>query len=179
MNESKIKTRKLAVSAIVSALCVVILYLGSAVNIFDLTAVAVVSLIMMFVVSEIGTPFQWAVYGVVSVLSMLLLPDKFAAVAYLVLGGLYPVFRPKVEKLPVIASLAVKLVYFNAVLTGLIAVSIFILNVKDERLGFNIFTYIIANVTFLLYDYCIGVISKAYFKYFRKLFGADRLFGGK
>ena len=179
MTDFKIKTRKLAVSAIISALCVVILYLGSAINIFDLTAVAVVSLIMMFAVSEIGFPFHWAIYGVVAVLSMLLLPDKFAAVAFLVLGGIYPILRPRLEKMPVAVSFIMKLLYFNVVLTGIIAASLFVLKIKDDRLGFNILTYSLGNVTIFLYDFCIGIISNAYIKYFRKLLKADKLFGKK
>lgn len=42
--ESVMRTRKLAVSAMLSALGVVILYLGSVINVLDLTMVAIASL---------------------------------------------------------------------------------------------------------------------------------------
>ena len=59
-----------------SALGTVFLYIGSATNILDLTSVAIASLLIFFAVMEMGTPYQYLIYGVTSLLAVLLLPDK-------------------------------------------------------------------------------------------------------
>ena len=61
--ESSVRTRKLAVSAMLSALGTVFLYIGSATNILDLTSVAIASLLIFFAVMEMGTPYQYLIYG--------------------------------------------------------------------------------------------------------------------
>lgn len=178
-NETKTKTKKLAVSSMLSALSVVILYIGSVINVLDLTAVAVVSLIMLFAVAEIGSPYHWGIYAVVSILSFLILPDKFASIAFIFLGGIYPILKPKLDSLSKVSGWLLKLLFFNAVLTALLAVSLFILHIEDGDLGFNVITYILGNATFVLYDFSVGVISNAYMKFLRKWFNADKLFGKK
>lgn len=56
--ESVMRTRKLAVSAMLSALGVVILYLGSVINVLDLTMVAIASLFVFFAVIELELRFN-------------------------------------------------------------------------------------------------------------------------
>lgn len=169
------KTKLLAISAMLSALSVVILYLGSVFNMFDLTAVAIVSILMIFAVEEIKSPYTYAIYGVTGVLSMLLLPDKFASVTFILVGGVYPLFRPKLEKLPKLLSFVIKFVYFNAVLSALIAVTMFVLGIEDDRLGFNILTYVLSNAVFFLYDYFVTLLSQLYGRVLRKRLGVNKL----
>ena len=174
--DNKKKTKKLAVSAMLSALGVVILYLGSVLNVLDLTAVAIVSLFMYFAIEEIGSPYYFWIYGVVGILSLLFLPDKFAAVAFITLGGLYPMLKPPLDKLPKIPSALCKLIYFNVILTALIAASLFVLHVEDEDLGFNILTYILGNFAFITYELALNVIMKAYRSVLRDRLRINSLF---
>ena len=149
---SAVRTRKIAVSAMLSTLGVVILYLGSIVNVLDLTTVAIASLFIFFAVIELGTPFQYLIYFVTSLLSILILPDKFAGLAYFLFGGIYPVFKEKFERLHSIVSWVLKFVFFNVVLSLIVAVSVYIMHIEDAEIGFTIALYGLGNVAFLLYD---------------------------
>lgn len=133
--ESSVRTRKLAVSAMLSALGTVFLYIGSATNILDLTSVAIASLLIFFAVMEMGTPYQYLIYGVTSLLAVLLLPDKAAAVTYLLFGGIYPVFKAMFEKLHFVVAWILKFSYFNTALSLIIAVSVYVLHIDDPDSG--------------------------------------------
>ncbi len=134
------------------ALGVVVLYLGSVIEVLDLTMVAIASFMVFFAVLEMGGPFPCLIYLVTSILSMLLLPSKFAAVFYLLFGGIYPILKAGLERLPRILSWVLKFVYFNAVMTLVIAASLYLFHVEDTDVGFNLAFYSLGNVTFFLYD---------------------------
>ena len=72
------KTKKIALAAILSALGVLILLLGSIITVLDLTMVAMASLLIMLAVVEIGGGYPYLIWLVTGFLSLLLLPDKFS-----------------------------------------------------------------------------------------------------
>jgi hypothetical protein len=91
--------------------------LGSIITVLDLTMVAIASLLIMLSVIEIGGGYPYLIWLVTGVLSMLLLPDKFGALLYLLFGGIYPIFKEMFERLHYIVSWILKFSYFNAMLT--------------------------------------------------------------
>lgn len=174
--ESVMRTRKLAVSAMLSALGVVILYLGSVINVLDLTMVAIASLFVFFAVIELGTPFQYLIYAVTALLSMFLLPDKFAALTYLLFGGIYPVFKAMFERLHYVISWILKFSFSNTVLSVIVAVSVYIMHIEDSEVGFTVGLYVLGNVTFLLYDIATTQLITLYLVKLRQRFRVDKYF---
>jgi len=134
------------------ALGVVILYLGSVIEVLDLTTVAMASLFVFFAVLELGNSFPYLIYLVTAILSLLLLPSKFGPAVYLLFGGIYPIIKAYLERLPMLLSWVLKLVYFNGVMTLLVAASLYLFHVEDPDVGFNLAFYGLGNVTFLLFD---------------------------
>ncbi len=173
---SRLRVKKLTVSAVLSALSVIILLIGSVTGIMDLTAVAVASLCVFFSVLEMGYPFPYLIYIVTSVLSLLLLPDKFAAVCYAAFGGLYPVLKSFIERLPRVFAWILKAVYFNAVLTAIIWVSLSLLGMKSDDIGFEIVIYLLGNLTFLMYDLAMTKLITQYLAVLRHRLRIDRFF---
>ena len=90
----KLQTKYLALSSVLSALGVILLYLGSILQLLDLTMVAIASLIVTFAVIEMKGRYPLMIWGVTSFLSLLLLPDKFGALCYFLLCGFYPILKP-------------------------------------------------------------------------------------
>ena len=108
------KTKALTLSAVFSALGVVILSLGSLFELFDLTLTAVASLLIALAVIEIGSFWPFLIYAVTGVLSALLLPNKFPAVVYILFGGLYPIFKEMFERQhSMLIRWLLKLSFFN------------------------------------------------------------------
>ena len=99
-NNLKSNTKKLAVSAVLSALSIVVMLIGSVTGFLDLTMVAIASIFVFFAILEMGSPYQYLIYVTTSLLSMLLLPDKFSAILYMAFGGIYPMLKQQIEKLP-------------------------------------------------------------------------------
>lgn len=95
--EEKKTTRRLTVSALLAALGVVLLLLGSFVQVLDLSMAAIASLLVVFAVIEIGGKYPMLIYAVTSVLSLLLLPVKTAALIYFVFAGYYPILKAVLE----------------------------------------------------------------------------------
>ena len=87
------KTRRLALCAMLSALGVVILYLGSLIEILDLSLAALAPIFVIYVAIELGGYWPWLVYLVTGLLALILLPQKFAAVVYLLFTGVFPMIK--------------------------------------------------------------------------------------
>ncbi len=164
----------LAVSAVLSALGVVVMLLGTVISVLDLTMVAIASIFVFFAILEMGRPYQYLIYVTTSVLSVLLLPDKFSAVLYVIFGGIYPVLKQKLEKLPNVVSWALKAVYFNAVLVGAVLGAKYLFGVDEEELTLMLF--IIGNVAFFMYDIAMTKLITYYLLGLRKKFKIDKYF---
>lgn len=92
--------KKLTVSAILSALCVLFLFLGSLLPAVKVSAVAVAGLLPAVAVIHCGWFWASGVYIVAGVLSVLLLPDKTCAVWFLLVFGHYGIFKSLFERIP-------------------------------------------------------------------------------
>ena len=93
-----IKSGKIAFAAVVSALSVVIMYMASVLPTGKLALCAVASGVMCLVVVKNGIGNALSVYAVVSVISIILLPDKSIAIGYILFLGNYPVLKALIEK---------------------------------------------------------------------------------
>ena len=152
------KTRNTVLCAVIRALGVTVLMLGSIVDVLDLTAGALAGMLGIFTVLEVGSYWPWMTYGVTSVLSLLLLPNKFPAIIY-VLTGFYPALKQKLERLPRVIAWVLKLLICNAVLTAAIfitsklflAVDLMLIPGLDPALNY-IILYAAGNLVFVLYD---------------------------
>ncbi len=106
--------RALTLSAVLAALSVLLLFLGSLFDVTDLAAVMVASFFVTLVVIECRGAWPWLLYVSVSVLSFLLLPGRFVSVEYALFGGIWPILKYWLEKLPRLPSFLLKLLVGNA-----------------------------------------------------------------
>ena len=178
MKEKEISsTKKLALSAILSALGVVMLYLGAILDILSLTAVAMASLIIYFAYLELRGCYPWMIYAVTGLLALLLIPDKISALCYLLYGGIYPILKAHFERLHPLFAWILKFSAFNTALSILIAISVYVLHLPDDSLGFTLPAYLLANAAFLLYDIAVSKLLLLYMVRLRKRLRISRFFG--
>ena len=149
------KTRRLALCATLSALGVVILYLGAIVEVLDLSLAALAPVLVIYVAIELDGPWPWLVYLVTGLLALLLLPQKFGAGVYLLFSGFYPMVKQWAERrLPRLLSLVAKLAVFQlSLLAAWLLMRAFAL-----PLDFDLpWAYVIlfCEITFLLYDFVL------------------------
>ncbi len=178
MRENKVglSTRKLAISAMFCGLGVVFLYIGSVIEMASLTLVALTSFFVFFAVIEMGGAYPYLIYSVMSVLSLLLLPDKFIAAVYLLFGGIYPILKEMFERLHWVIAWILKLSYFNTVLSILVLISRYLIHAEDSDMGFTFLTYLLGNAVFILYDIVSTQLLTLYLVKLRSRFRVQKYF---
>lgn len=108
------KTSNTAISAMCAALSFVLLFFGTFLGVFDMSAVALGGIISMFLVREAGVGFAVLSAAVCTTLSLILLPDKTVGALYLMAGGLYPIVKPLCEQLHgKVLQWTVKVIFFE------------------------------------------------------------------
>lgn len=170
------KTKKMTICALMSALGVVILYLASLFSTIDLSVSLLAAFIVLIVLWELGLRAALSVYAVTSIISILLLPQKFIAFMYLFFCGIYPIIRVYIMRLGKIFAPIIKLLYFGGALTVVVLASKFLFTAEVYEGYMLLFFYIVCFVAFILCDMLIGKLALLYNIRLRKLLHIDRLF---
>ncbi|HPU17055.1 MAG TPA: hypothetical protein PLZ27_00090 [Bacillota bacterium] len=146
------KTKAVATCGIICALSCVAMYIGSATQVFDLSACIFAALLIIPIYIEYGTGYAMLIFAVTSVTSLLILPYKFPAALYLCFAGYYPVLKAFFERRGLVLSWILKLLTFNATLTALIVATRYIAVLEYESITLDIVVYALANVVFVITD---------------------------
>ena len=156
---------RVAYPAVLSALALILVYLGSIAPTGNWGIVAAAGLLPAAAVISVGLKAGFLCWAAVAILAFLLVPDKFSVLLFGALFGLYPMVKSLVEQLrkkPL--EYVLKLVFFNAAftviyltMTAAVAASI------PQVLGSSVWVlYLAANVVFLLYDYGFSKLIALY-----------------
>ena len=150
----------MALGGMMAALAVVIMALGGAIPLNTFLCPVVCMMILRFVFAVCGKRVAWAWYGAVSILSLLLGPDKEAAAIFLALGY-YPILKPRLDRLR--GGLVLKLALFNAVILSMYWVLIRLLGMEQIASDYagmgramTAVMLVLGNVTFWLLDIVLG-----------------------
>lgn len=164
--KSSSSAARAALSGMLIALNVVVLFLGYTTGVMDLTALAVTSMFTAVAMVELGGAYPYMIWVASGVICFIILPDKFLASEYLLFGGIYPVLKLYFERLSRIAEWVVKLGYSTLVLGVLYLLSRFVFGLPQET---DLITAILAvsyAVFFVVYDFAL---TSAITLYMRKL----------
>ncbi len=159
--------KKTALAAILAAIAVVIMYAGSLLGKIDIATAVIASLSVMITLGELGYGAAFAVYGVVSVLSFVLVPSKTPAVLFAVLFGLYPVVRGFAQsRFGMLSAYAVKYVYLNVMIALLLVITaVFFAKLP---LWIVVLCFAAANLLLPIYDLALSSIMSLYYTRFRR-----------
>ena len=160
--KKKNNTKRLTVCAMMAAVGVVILYLGSFVEVLDISVAVAASLIATVIVIDYGAPSAFSVYGVTAILSLLLVPQKFPAAAYAFFFGYYPIVKQKIERIRKRALQWVikSLVFIAATAATVVFLSLF---TPDAPVGILMAVFaVLALVTLFLYDIALTRVISFY-----------------
>ena len=147
------------------ALGTVFMVLGAVFEVLDMTVCAAASMLVVFVYLEIGSYYPWLVWICTTIATALLYPGSIIWAEYMLVFGIYPLLKAYIERLPKWSWLIVKLVYINAVVWGMFAISELLLGIPffgEEGKIMAIVTYILMNVAFVMFDLFITVMVRFY-----------------
>lgn len=157
-------TRQVAYTAMVGALSVLILYLSTILPTGRIALVAAAGILPAILVIKYGVLSGFILYGLVSVLSLLLLPNKMNAVLYILLFGHYPMFKSLIERINKLwVEGVLKLLLFNVLLTVLLLINLAVLGpgilegitIAGTAMPIGVavvLLYIVGNIVFVIYD---------------------------
>ena len=166
--------KKISFCAIMCALGCAILYLGSLIEVMDMSMAAIASFLVVICMIEMGGYAPVLVYASTSLLSFLLLPNKTVVLIYLMFFGFYPIIKKHLEKLGRIWSLVLKLVTFNTLLFLYMIIAEKLLHISLEPVEF--YLVILLNIIFFTLDFALTVFVTAYVVKYRKRLQIDRFF---
>ena len=155
MRKSSQQIKQITVSAMLSALGVIIMAVGAFVEVLDLSTAVLASMLCIYAVIEIMGSYPWMVWLVTSILGLILLPIKTPAVFYAMFFGFYPILKEKLERLSRILSWILKLAVFHACIALMWGVFKLFLPVALEEMGGGWMLaslYVMGLVCFVLYD---------------------------
>lgn len=141
-----------AICGMMAAMCLVILLAGSFLGLGIYVAPVIAGFLLLPIGKQYGIRYQLTIWLVVSILGFLLVPNLEENLMFLCLFGLYPILRPRLQKLPGVPRLAAKLLFFNVVFVGLEVLIMTYLVPEAMGKGMMILFVLFANVTFLCYD---------------------------
>ena len=163
MRSTAEKTKRIAVLAMLSALGVVILYAGALISVMDISVAVIASMLAVIAVIEYGRSAPWLVFGVTSVLSLLLLPQKSPAVMYALFFGYYPILKEKFEKRGKILSWVLKEASFHvAIVLMYFALRVVAFESVDMPVLMLVVTLALFEVVFPLYDVALSRVIRVY-----------------
>ena len=173
LKDKQKRTKYMVVSAMLSALGVIFLSLGSLIEVLDISVAVIASFLCIYAVIEIGGIYPWLIWATTSVLAMILPLQKTPVIFYACFAGFYPILKEKLEKHPTRVALPIKLIVFHASLLLMYAgMKLF----APEALEGNEFgwillaAYAVSLVVFFLYDFALTRLITLYLYRFRNRF---------
>lgn len=172
------RTSRVALGGMVAALCVVLMLLTGVLPFLTYAVPAMAGMLMVVTVIECGHKWALLVYLAVSLLSLLMAPDKVAAFVFVFFLGYYPILKDALERIPSrIGQWLVKLLLFNVSITAAYLIMIYGLQMPDvmtEMGGLGRFTGVVtlglANVVFVIFDRALTRVIGFYITVFRPKF---------
>jgi len=166
------KAYKIALGGIVSALCLLTMFMTGIFPVLSVLLPMISGVFMMIIVSEISIGWAFLTYISVSILSMTIAFDKEAVILFIMLFGHYPIIRFIIGRIKSkFAEIILKFAIFNicAVLffmltTYILGLTEFMEEIKEfGKYGIPLIL-ILANFMFLLYDYNLDIFYELYQK---------------
>lgn len=87
----------IALGGVLAALAVIVMSMGTLIPVATYVCPMLCALMLQLVLKLCGSRIAWAWYGAVTLLSLLMAPDKEAAAVFLALGY-YPIVKPKLDR---------------------------------------------------------------------------------
>lgn len=177
------KASSVAFGGIISALAVLLLFFTGIFPFATYALPALAGLLLVVIVVDFGMKWAWCVYAAISVLAILITPDREAAAMFVLFFGYYPILKSVFEQIKSrTVEYLLKFLVFNVamVLAYLLIIYVFgIQDILDEfgELGkYGMWIMLgMGNVVFILYDFTISRLINLYTMWLKpKLFKNGR-----
>ena len=167
MHENK-KNVQIALGGVFAALAAVILLVGGIIPVGTYVAPMLAALPLVILLAELPKALCFGWYCIVSLLGVLLCPDKETAFVFVFLGW-YPLAKPALDRLPKLPGLLCKLLLFDAATAALYALLILVFQLEalvreaqETGLVMLLAILFMGNLSFLLFDILLARLTGLY-----------------
>lgn len=161
---------RIALCGVMGAMAIVVMLMGSIIPIATFCAPMISSVLMMTVAIECGIKPALMLYAAVSLLVLILLPDREMAMVFFFLLGYYPMLKVYLERIKsAVFRLLAKLAIFNGAVFALYSTLLYIFPIQalvEEFAcigkGFVAVLLLMGNIAFLIYDRALVAMAQLY-----------------
>lgn len=163
---------RVALGGIVSALCLVTMFLAGVIPALYLLLPGIAGILLMIISVEVNTGWAFLTYIAVGLLAMFVTFDKEAALIFIMFFGHYPILRFYIQKIPLgFIRFIIKLIVFNICIIAYFYITVYIFGLQDMLEEFDEIgkygAYImlcVSNIVFIIYDFDLEFLHKVYLK---------------
>ncbi len=170
-------TSQIALCAIMAGLSITLMLSTAVIPFMSYAIPALCGTLMLVIVIECSKKWALLVYACVSILSLIVIPDKSAGLSYILVFGYYPILKCILEKnFPAWLSYLLKLLTFNVVLLGSFYITLYFFGIDTDGIEWVVpyltkwfiapIIVVFASIFLLMYD---TVLSKLIIIYKKKL----------
>ena len=164
MPSKRTPASSVALGGVLAALAVVVMSLGTLIPVATYVCPMMAAILLQVVYKTCGRRIAWAWYGAVSILSLLMAPDKEAAAVFLCIGY-YPIVKPWLDRQK--GKWVLKFLLFNSVILATYWVLMHIMGMAELEAEFaemgiilTAVMLIMGNMVFYLLDRLLGMRPK-------------------
>lgn len=173
---------KVALGGIISALCLVSMFLTGVIPILSLALPMIAGTLMMIIKVEVSTGWSFLTYTAVSMLSLFVTFDKESSVMFIFLFGLYPILKTFFDKVKLkLVRVLSKLIYYNVSVTIAFQITFKLFGMEELADQMNqyfphgmLVLLIATNPVFLMYDYVLNNLIEIYYKKLKPKISNDK-----
>lgn len=161
---------RVALGGIVSALCLVTMFLAGIMPAFYIVLPMTAGIFLMIIAEEVSTKWALLTYISTSILSLFITADKEAALLFVLIFGHYPIIRYFLQRIKLSPlRFLIKLIVFNIGFAVFFYTTVYLFGIEQmlesiEGIGKYgwIFALVICNFIFIMYDYLLDRICIIY-----------------
>lgn len=173
---------KVALGGIISALCLVSMFLTGVIPILSLALPMIAGTLMMIIKVEVSTGWSFLTYIAVSMLSLFVTFDKESSVMFIFLFGLYPILKTFFDKVKLkLVRVLSKLIYYNVSVTIAFQITFKLFGMEELADQMNqyfphgmLVLLIATNPVFWMYDYVLNNLIDIYYKKLKPKISNDK-----
>ena len=158
------RAKQIALGGMLAALAVIIMCLGGFISIATYVCPMLCCMTQLVVLRFCGKRLAWTWFVIVSILALLLSPDKEAAMVFLSIGY-YPLIKAYFDKNRI--AVLLKFLYFNVSVFLSYLVMIYLMGIQDVvsknmelGVGGLVVILVLGNITFLLLDRLLDIMAR-------------------
>lgn len=168
--KNKSKFRQMALCAVFSALSVVLLLLGTFLDILDITVAAACSLITVVTIKESGLKHSLLMFLSTGILALIFTPSSSAVIYYISFFGYFPCLVPYLARTGKILNTVFSFLIFNITTIADFLLFTKIFGIENEPWWMYVILISVSNFFFFAYRYALVVFSFIYDKKLKKIF---------